>query len=42
MNLKSSGMEFATEMIAKASLIRLKITEIPTSLRVSIHRERLI
>ena len=37
MNLKSSGMEFATEMIAKASLIRLKITEIPTSLRVSIH-----
>ena len=37
MNLSSSGMEFATEMIAKASLINLNITEIPTSLKVSIH-----
>ena len=33
MNLSSSGMEFATEMIAKASLINLNITEIPTSLK---------
>ena len=37
MNLTSSGMEFATEMIAKASLINLKITEIPTTLKNSIH-----
>ena len=42
MNLNSSGMEFATEMIAKASLINLKITEIPTTLKNSIHPRTLI
>jgi len=35
LNLKSVGMEFATEMIAKASLLKLKIIEIPTTLRKS-------
>jgi glycosyltransferase involved in cell wall biosynthesis len=32
LNLKSLGMEFASEMIVKASLSGLKITEVPTSL----------
>jgi len=32
MNLKTTGMEFASEMIVKASLINLKITEVPTIL----------
>lgn len=36
MELRSSGMEFATEMIAKATLLNLKITEVPTTLSVSI------
>lgn len=36
MNLKSEGMEFATEMIAKASLLNLKIDEVPTTLSISI------
>ncbi len=36
MDLKSTGMEFATEMIAKSSLLDLKITEVPTTLSVSI------
>lgn len=36
MDLKSEGMEFATEMIAKAALLKLKIVEVPTTLRVSI------
>lgn len=31
-NLKTTGMEFASEMIVKASLINLKITEVPTIL----------
>lgn len=37
MELKSEGMEFATEMIAKANLLDLSITEVPTTLSVSIH-----
>jgi len=32
MNLKTTGMEFASEMIVKASLINLKIAEVPTTL----------
>jgi glycosyltransferase involved in cell wall biosynthesis len=33
LNLKSSGMEFASEMIVKASLNGLKIAEVPTTLK---------
>lgn len=33
LNLKSTGMEFASEMILKAALMNYKITEIPTILR---------
>ncbi len=36
MNLKATGMEFATEMIVKSSLLKLKITEVPTTLNKSI------
>ncbi len=36
MDLKSDGMEFATEMIAKANLLNLPISEVPTTLSVSI------
>ena len=36
MNLKATGMEFATEMIVKSSLLKLKITEVPTTLSKSI------
>lgn len=32
LHLRSSGMEFASEMVVKASLARLKITEVPTTL----------
>lgn len=32
MNLRAGGMEFASEMVIKASLLGLKIVEIPTSL----------
>lgn len=32
LNLKSTGMEFASEMVVKASLNGLKITEVPTTL----------
>lgn len=32
MNLKTTGMEFASEMIVKSSLLSLKITEVPTLL----------
>ncbi len=32
MDLKSTGMEFASEMVLKAELIGLKITEVPTTL----------
>jgi glycosyltransferase involved in cell wall biosynthesis len=34
LNLKSSGMEFASEMVVKASLHGLKIAEVPTVLNV--------
>lgn len=40
MDLKSDGMEFATEMIAKSSLLNLKITEVPTTLSVSISERK--
>jgi glycosyltransferase involved in cell wall biosynthesis len=33
LNLKSTGMEFASEMVVKASLYGLKITEVPTTLK---------
>lgn len=33
LNLKSTGMEFASEMIVKAAILNFKITEIPTVLR---------
>lgn len=32
LNLQTTGMEFATEMVVKASLNQLKITEVPTTL----------
>ncbi len=32
MGLKTTGMEFASEMVVKASLLNLKITEVPTVL----------
>jgi len=35
LNLKSTGMEFASEMILKAALLKFKIVEIPTVLRRS-------
>lgn len=33
MQLRSGGMEFASEMVVKATLLGMKITEIPTTLR---------
>lgn len=33
LNLRASGMEFASEMVVKASLNGLKITEVPTTLK---------
>lgn len=33
LNLKSTGMEFASEMVVKASLNGLKITQVPTTLK---------
>lgn len=35
LNLNSLGMEFALEMIVKAGLLNLRITEIPTNLRAN-------
>lgn len=32
MRLRTTGMEFASEMIVKATLLKLKITEVPTTL----------
>jgi glycosyltransferase involved in cell wall biosynthesis len=32
MNLRTTGMEFASEMIVKATVLKLKITEVPTTL----------
>jgi glycosyltransferase involved in cell wall biosynthesis len=32
MDLRTTGMEFATEMVVKASLLRMKIAEVPTTL----------
>ena len=32
LNLRTTGMEFASEMVVKAALYRLKITEVPTTL----------
>lgn len=33
MNLQTGGMEFASEMVAKASLLRMKVVEVPVRLR---------
>lgn len=32
LNLRTTGMEFASEMVVKATLNGLKITEVPTTL----------
>jgi len=32
MNLRSTGMEFASEMVIKATLLKLRVTEVPTTL----------
>ena len=32
MNIRSTGMEFASEMVVKATLLQMKISEIPTTL----------
>ena len=32
MNLRTTGMEFASEMVIKATLLNLKVTEVPTTL----------
>jgi len=32
MNLRSAGMEFAIEMVVKATLLNMKVTEVPTTL----------
>jgi len=32
MDLRSTGMEFASEMVVKASLLRMKVSEVPTTL----------
>lgn len=32
MDIRSTGMEFASEMVVKASLLRMKVTEVPTTL----------
>jgi hypothetical protein len=32
MNLRTTGMEFATEMVVKASLLGMKVSEVPTTL----------
>lgn len=32
MDLRTTGMEFATEMVVKATLLKMKITEVPTTL----------
>jgi glycosyltransferase involved in cell wall biosynthesis len=34
MNLTTTGMEFASEMIVKAHLVNLKIAEVPTTLKI--------
>jgi hypothetical protein len=33
MDLRTTGMEFASEMVVKASLMKLRITEVPTTLK---------
>ena len=32
MGIRSTGMEFASEMVVKASLLRMKVSEVPTTL----------
>jgi len=34
MNLRTTGMEFASEMVVKAALLKMKIVEVPTTLSV--------
>ena len=33
MDLRTTGMEFASEMVIKATLLKLRVTEVPTTLR---------
>jgi hypothetical protein len=33
MDLRTTGMEFASEMVVKATLLKMKMTEVPTTLR---------
>jgi hypothetical protein len=33
MRLRTTGMEFASEMVIKATLLRMRVTEVPTTLR---------
>ena len=33
LNLETTGMEFASEMVVKSALARLQIAEVPTTLR---------
>lgn len=40
LNLQTLGMEFASEMIVKASLFGLKITEVPATLSVTVKTRR--
>ena len=40
MNLQTTGMEFASEMVVKASLHRLRIAEVPTILRPDMRTRR--
>ena len=32
MDIRSTGMEFASEMVVKASLLHMKVSEVPTTL----------
>lgn len=40
MNLQSPGMEFASEMVVKASLLKMKVTEVPTTLSPDMRNRR--
>jgi hypothetical protein len=34
MDLRTTGMEFASEMVVKATVFKLRITEVPTTLSI--------
>ena len=40
LDLQTTGMEFATEMVVKATLAELRIAEVPTTLRPTAARGR--